>query len=76
LLHQANPGASLPWVVSTLIIICIALSEEIRMRHQQGSEYEDYSRGAPFMIPLPRCLSRMISAPFRLIRGKERPETG
>jgi protein-S-isoprenylcysteine O-methyltransferase Ste14 len=76
LLRQANPGASLPWVVSTLIIICIALSEEIRMRRQQGSEYEDYSRGAPFMIPLPRCLSRAISAPFRLICGKARPETG
>jgi hypothetical protein len=76
LLRQANPGASLPWVVSTLTIICIALSEEIRMRRQQGSEYEDYSRGAPFMIPLPRCLSRAISAPFRLICGKARPETG
>jgi hypothetical protein len=76
LLRQANPGASLPWVISTLIIVCIALSEEIRMRRQQGAEYEGYSREAPFMIPLPGFLSRAISAPFKLIRGKERPETG
>jgi hypothetical protein len=76
LLRQANPGASLPWVVSSLIIVCIALSEEIHMRRQQGEEYEDYSEGAPFLVPLPGFLSRVISAPFRLVRGKQRPETG
>jgi hypothetical protein len=76
LLCQANPGASLPWVVSTLIIICIALSEEIRMRRQRGEEYEDYSGDAPFMLPLPRGLSRVISAPFRFLVRKERPQTG
>lgn len=76
LMRQANPGASLPWVASTLIIICVALSEEIRMRHQEGEAYEDYSGNAPFMLPLPRFLSRAISGPFRLITGKERPETG
>jgi protein-S-isoprenylcysteine O-methyltransferase Ste14 len=74
-LGQTNPGASLPWAVSTLIIICIALSEEIRMRRQRGAEYEGYSSGAPFLLPLPGFLSRAISAPFRLIRGKDRPET-
>jgi protein-S-isoprenylcysteine O-methyltransferase Ste14 len=75
-LHQANPGASLPWVLSTLIIICVALSEEIRMRHEQGEDYERYSNAAPFMVPLPAIGSRVISAPFKLVRGKERPETG
>jgi protein-S-isoprenylcysteine O-methyltransferase Ste14 len=39
-LHSTNPGASLPWVISTLIIVCIALSEETRMRRQHGQEYE------------------------------------
>lgn len=75
-LHAANPGASLPWVVSTLIIIGIALSEEARMRRQHGQEYERYSRRAPFMLPLPRVLSRIIAAPFRLVLRKDRPETG
>jgi len=74
-LQNTNPGASLPWVISTLIIVCIALSEEIRMRRQRGQEYERYSSSAPFMLPLPRFLSRMISAPFRLILRKDRPET-
>jgi protein-S-isoprenylcysteine O-methyltransferase Ste14 len=75
-LRQANPGASLPWVVSGLIIVCIALSEEMGMRRQHGAVYERYSRRAPFMLPLPGWLSRAISTPFRLVRGKERPETG
>jgi protein-S-isoprenylcysteine O-methyltransferase Ste14 len=74
-LGQANPGASLPWVISTLIIICIALSEEIHMRRQRGVEYARYSTSAPFMLPLPGFLSQVISAPFRLVRGKEKPET-
>jgi protein-S-isoprenylcysteine O-methyltransferase Ste14 len=76
LLQQTNPGASLPWVLSTLIIVCIALSEEIRMRRQHGAEYEAYSSRAPFLLPLPRFLSRAVSAPFRWICRKERPETG
>jgi protein-S-isoprenylcysteine O-methyltransferase Ste14 len=75
-LLQANPGASLPWVISTLIIICVALSEETCMRRRPGSEYERYSSRAPFMVPLPSPLAAAISAPFRLIRRKERPETG
>jgi len=75
-MDQANPGASLPWVISTLIIICVALSEETRMRRRRGHEYERYSRRAPFMLPLPGFVSRAISAPLRFILGKERPETG
>ena len=75
-LGSSNPGASLPWVISTLIIVCVALSEEIHMRRQHGAEYESYSNRAPFMLPLPGSLSRAISAPFRLITRKERPETG
>jgi len=76
LLQRTNPGASLPWVVSSLIILCIAFSEEIRMRKQHGLEYEHYRKRAPFMLPLPGFLSRAISAPFRFIRGKDAPETG
>jgi protein-S-isoprenylcysteine O-methyltransferase Ste14 len=75
-LGQANPGASLPWVISTLIIMCIALSEEIHMRRQRDEEYERYSSCAPFMVPLPGFLSRAISAPLRLVLGRQRPETG
>ena len=75
-LHQANPGASLPWVLSTLIIVCVALSEENRMMSKESEDYERYIRDAPFMLPLPAIVSRVISAPFKLIRGKARPDTG
>ncbi|MFL7810336.1 MAG: isoprenylcysteine carboxylmethyltransferase family protein [Anaerolineae bacterium] len=76
LLQHKNPGASLPWVISSLIIVCVALAEEIRMRQQHGQEYVQYTRRAPFMLPLPNRLSRAIAAPFRLIRGKDTPATG
>jgi len=75
-LHNTNPGASLPWVLSTLIIVCIALSEENRMARERGSEYEHYRASAPFMLPLPRLLSQAITAPFRLIIKKDRPTSG
>jgi protein-S-isoprenylcysteine O-methyltransferase Ste14 len=73
--QDTNPGASLPWVISTLIIICVALSEEIRMRRQYSQEYATYSSQAPFMLPLPGFLSRVIYAPYRLILRKDRIET-
>jgi protein-S-isoprenylcysteine O-methyltransferase Ste14 len=73
--QETNPGASLPWVISTLIIVCIALSEEMRMCREQGQEYESYSRRAPFLVPLPRFLSRLFSSPLRLVLRKEWPET-
>jgi protein-S-isoprenylcysteine O-methyltransferase Ste14 len=75
-LHHTNPGASLPWVLSTLIIFCIALSEEVRMGHERGSEYDRYRASAPFMLPLPGFLSRAMAAPFRLILKKDRPKSG
>lgn len=73
-LHNANPGASFPWVLSTLIIVCVALSEEIRMMRQRGEEYEHYRQSAPFMLPLPGFVSRAISAPFRFLLRKEWPD--
>jgi protein-S-isoprenylcysteine O-methyltransferase Ste14 len=74
-LQNTNPGASLPWAISALIIICVALSEEIHMHREHGQEYEHYSSQAPFMLPLPGFLTRLISAPFRLILRKDRLET-
>jgi protein-S-isoprenylcysteine O-methyltransferase Ste14 len=74
-LQSTNPGASLPWVISTLIITCVALSEEMRMRRQHGQEYELYTSQAPYMLPLPGFLSSAISAPLRLILRKNQPGT-
>lgn len=74
-LQNSNPGASLPWVISTLIIICVALSEEIYMCGEYEREYETYSKQSPFMLPLPSFLSRAIFAPLKLILRKEKPES-
>lgn len=72
--QTTNPGASLPWVLSTLIIVCVAFSEETRMRQQQGKEYESYGIRTPFMLPLPGSIRRVIAAPFRLIVRKVKPD--
>jgi protein-S-isoprenylcysteine O-methyltransferase Ste14 len=72
----SNPGASLPWLLTSLIIICIALAEENRMRKEDSERYLQYAAGAPFMFPIPRFVSTAITLPMRLVLKKDRPETG
>ncbi len=67
-------GASLPWLISTMVIIAVALAEELHMRRRHGVAYEDYRRSAPFLFPLPRLVERIAAAPFRLLFGKPQPE--
>ena len=71
-----NPGASLPWLVSSLVIACVALGEEARMSRERGEEYEAYRSRVPFLVPLPALVSRLFSAPMRLLLRKERPGSG
>ncbi len=67
-------GNSLPWLLSTLVIVCVALLEEIEMRQAVG--YDEYRSKAPFLLPLPSFVSRMISLPLRCLLRKEYPENG
>ncbi len=67
---------SLPWLVSTMIIVGVALVEEIEMRRERGEEYEAYAARTPFMFPLPRFVSTAVRFPMRLILRKKRPERG
>ena len=71
-----NPGASLPWLISSLIIACVALGEELKMSKERGEEYQAYRSSAPFMLPLPGFISRIGSAPMRLVLRKKHPENG
>lgn len=71
-----QPEPSFPWLISTLLVICVALTEEIKMVRQHGESYSTYRRNAPFMLPLPRFLSRIFTAPARMILKKEYPERG
>ena len=73
-LADTNPGASLPWLISALIIVCVALSEENRMSRERGAEYVKYRASAPFMLPVPRFISALAAAPIRLLLKKDRPE--
>jgi protein-S-isoprenylcysteine O-methyltransferase Ste14 len=74
-LNITNPGASLTWVISTLIIICVAISEEIHMQQLHIQEYNEYCRQVPFMLPIPSFISQIISAPLRFILRKSQPDT-
>ena len=70
-----NPGPSLPWMFSALIIVCVALQEEIEMTRRYGQEYLEYRSSAPFMIPLPKIVSSAVTAPIRILYKKDLPET-
>jgi len=71
-----QPEPSLPWLISMLLVICVALTEEITMIRQADESYLTYRRSAPFMLPLPRFLSRMFTAPNRILLKKDYPESG
>ena len=71
-----NPAPSLPWMISALIIVCVASKEEIEMTKRHGEEYLEYQSSAPFMLPLPRLASSIVTTPTRLLCKKNLPETG
>ena len=71
-----NPGPSLPWLISALVIVCVALKEEIEMTKTHGEKYLQYQSGAPFMLPLPKFVSAVTAAPIRILYKKSIPETG
>lgn len=64
---------SLPWLLATMVIIGVAMLEELKMKRERGEAYEAYCRRTPFLFPLPRFIARIISAPTRLILKKNRP---
>ncbi len=67
-------GASLPWLLSTMVIIGVALMEELKMRREHGEAYEAYRRSAPFLFPLPGAVEGLFALPFRIFYGRSRPE--
>jgi protein-S-isoprenylcysteine O-methyltransferase Ste14 len=67
---------SLPWVLATLVIIGVALVEEIRMKREQGEEYETYRQRVPFLFPMPRVVSAAIAAPMRFVLRRAWPDSG
>ena len=66
---------SLPWLISALIIIGVALQEENKMLKNQGADYVRYRHTTSFMLPLPKQLSNSIVAPIRVLLKKRWPES-
>jgi protein-S-isoprenylcysteine O-methyltransferase Ste14 len=72
----SNPGASLPWLLTSLLIIWIALAEENKMRKEDSEAYLQYRAHAPFMFRVPSFVSAVLTLPIKLLLKKNRPETG
>ncbi len=69
-----NPGASLPWLISSLVIIGIALHEEIMMVKKYGQTYSEYQKRTPFLLPVGRFISAAVSAPPRGLFHTNQPQ--
>ena len=65
---------SLPWLLSTMIIIGVAMLEELKMRKVHGESYESYRWRAPLLIPLPSFIVKVLNLPQRLLFRKDYPE--
>jgi len=61
-------SASLPWLIATMVIIGVAMLEELSMRRRHGDAYESYRRGAPFLFPVPAVIERLFA--LRMFAGR------
>lgn len=68
--------SSLPWLVSTLVVVGVAMIEEIRMTAIHGEAYTSFRERTPFLMPLPSWLGHLIASPMRLVLRRPWPETG
>jgi len=68
------PSPGLPWLVSSLTIIAVALDEELKMIEEHGEKYLKYRGSAPFMLPVPKLLSELITFPVKVLLKKKLPE--
>ncbi len=69
------PIPSLPWLISALVIIGVALNEESAMAEKYGEQYGEYRERTPFLFPTSKSLSTLITAPSKLLFKKSIPET-
>ena len=70
---EVQPEPTLPWVISALVLVCVALAEENSMLGPGDQEYLAYRERTHFMLPLPRFLSRLCTAPIRAALGRDFP---
>lgn len=61
---------SLPFLLSSMVIITIALMEELYMTKKYGDSYRQFKSGTAFMIPLPYWLKTFLKHPLYLFFGR------
>ena len=66
--------ASLPWLLSTMVLVGVAMLEELSMRNRWGEPYDAYRNKTPFLMPLPRFMNKVAALPLRVLSGRRRPE--
>ena len=78
LLHTAKggyvPEPSFPWLLSAMIVVGVAFYEEKITFKKYGERYSSYRDKTSFMLPLPKKVSTLFMAPFRLLFKKKWPE--
>ncbi len=65
---------TLPWLLATMVIIGVALVEEVKMRRLFGESYDAYRKRTSFIFPLPHFLSGLFFLPVRVFFKKRFPE--
>ena len=71
-----NLEVGFSWLISVLILLCVALAEEMKMTKKANESYLAYRRSTPFMLPLPKFVEKVITAPHRILLKKDRPTIG
>lgn len=66
--------ASLPWLLSMMVLVGVALLEERKMIRSEGAAYDVYRKQTSFLFPLPRFIRTLLAVPARLILGNSFPE--
>ncbi|MCX8189154.1 MAG: DUF1295 domain-containing protein [Nitrososphaeria archaeon] len=64
------------WLTITMIIIAVALYEERDMIKHYKQAYIKYREETPFLIPLPKKITNIISYPIKNLYKKSLPEKG
>jgi len=63
---------SLPWMIATMIIVGIALAEEVQMRKRYGEEYLKFEEKTHFLFPVPKWFKKFLKHPYRLFFKTEK----
>ncbi|MEE4311847.1 MAG: HEAT repeat domain-containing protein [candidate division KSB1 bacterium] len=64
---------TLPWLLATMVIIGVALVEELKLKRTHGKSYALYQKSVPFIFPLPGFVKKIFSLPTRLLFKKSFP---